>query len=268
MLLVIFWGWLLYLNPEHKVVPDRYLLYHVNNEVVWIHDGKREPARRGIFIQDHHALLLSSKADVMLIQNDGKSILLREAGNFSFQQIKSRFSKLKETGVTSAFFTYVFEKFLKGEENETKQKITGVVFRGNELMQTPEDSSFAMIQPVILTWKTKQPAIPHKIIVHVNGSVYDTIVRQQLKFTIPAHWFAIATSKAKLVRWKCYPADSKQADAIAARLFLVPASDDADIIQQQLKQLRMNYKNDQSLLRLMERDLLERWIEMYQLQQY
>jgi hypothetical protein len=248
-------------------VPDRYLLYHVNNEVVWIHDGKREPARRGIFIQDHHALFLSSKADVMLIQNDGKSILLKEAGNFSFQQIKSRFSKLKETGVTSAFFTYVFEKFLKGEENETKQKITGVVFRGNELMQSPADSSFVIAEPVTLSWKTKQPSIPHKISITCNGITYDTLLRKRVQFSVPTYWVQPSATKGKLIRWKCYPADSKQADAFASWLFLVPASNDATVIQHQLKQLRMNYKEDPSLLKMMERDLLERWIEVYQLQE-
>jgi hypothetical protein len=97
MLLLILFYWLF--PKEHTtVVPDRYLLYHVNKEVLWLHDGKKEPARRGIFLQEKHTLLLSAKADVMLIQNDGKSILLKEAGNFSFQQIKNRFSKLKETG--------------------------------------------------------------------------------------------------------------------------------------------------------------------------
>jgi hypothetical protein len=162
----------------------------------------------------------------------------------------------------------VFEKFLKGGEDESKQKISGVVFRGNELMMTPADSSFVVNEPVVLAWKTKQPGIPHTISVTVNGVVYDTIVRQQMQYTIPSQWIASSISKAELVRWKCYPADSKQADATPTWLFLVPAADDLTIIQQQLKQLRMSYKHDPSLLRLMERDLLDRWIEVYQLQEY
>ena len=268
MLLLILFGWLYVQDQQNHVVPDRYLLYHINKDVLWIHNGIKEPARRGVFIEEHHALQLSAKADVMLIQNDGKSILLKEPGQFTFQQIKSRFKKLQETGVTSAFFAYVFEKFLKAGNNETRQKITGVVFRGNELMAAPTDSSFKLDAPVTVSWKTKQRSIPHKISIRINGVIHDTVVRNQLQCTLPAAWLQASAEKGTLVRWKCYPSDSRQSEAFASWIFLVPTPADSAIISHQLQQLRLNYKTDPSLLKIMERDLLERWIELYQLQMY
>ncbi|HMO33699.1 MAG TPA: hypothetical protein PKE63_09450 [Lacibacter sp.] len=249
------------------VVPEQYLLYHVNRKVIWVHDGKKETARRGIFVRPQHSLQIAANAEAMLIGNDGRSMLLKSAGLYSFSQIKNRFKEQKNTGVVSSFFAYVFEKFLKEEEGDHKQKITAAVFRAPQFMQQPADSSFAADAPVTLTWR-KQGNTPMKLEFILNDRLYDTVLQRASGFPVPLAWMETENVQARLVRWKVYPADSRQHELMAYYSFILPLPEDAALIRQQLQQLRTAYGKDPALLRMMERDLFERWLELYQLQRY
>lgn len=245
-----------------QAAEKKYLLYTVNNDVHWVHDGKKEKAMRGTFLLASHSIILPQKSEVMLIQQDGLSLLLSKPGTYSFIRIQQLFSSSEKKSVSTAFFSYVFEKFLSTDDAEQKQKVSAAVFRGKRAMQLPTDSTFILLFPITLHWKPEQKNIPYKLTVHYRQLKIDTVLVAKNTFALPD---SIASdSTAALLSWRAVPSDSKQKPAFF--LAIIPAIVDMDIIQQQLKQLRLAYSKQPDMLRLMEKDLFERWMELYQLQ--
>ena len=256
----------IFLLLQHSFVQagndQKYLFYHVNKNVQRVENGKREIARRGMFLMAPHTIIVQPQAAVMLVGNDGKSLLLNKAGTYTFKQIRHLFSKGNSSSVSSGFFSYVFEKFLKSGSADEQQKVTAVVYRGRKAMQLPADSSFIFSFPVTLQWKAEQKNLPYKLHIRLNRDSIDTIIRNQNTFTLTEQLFKIDSSAA-LLAWHATPSDSKS--ATVSFLAIVPASADKEIIEQQLKQLRTAYSKDPAMLRLLEKDLFERWMEVYQL---
>lgn len=129
-------------------------------------------------------------------------------------------------------------------------------------MQLPVDSSFVFSFPVTLQWKPEQKNIPYKLSIRINRDSIDTIIRNKNSFLLTEDIFKTDSSAALLV-WSATASDSKLKPPPS--LAIIPAVVDKDIIEQQLKQLRLAYSKDPAMLRLMERDLFERWMELYQL---
>lgn len=241
---------------------QKYLLYHVNKNVQRVENGKKEIARRGMFLMAPHTIILQPQADVMLVQNDGKSLLLNKPGIYTFNRISQLFNSGNISSLSSGFFSYVFEKFLQNENADEQQKVTAVVFRGKKAMQLPVDSSFIFSFPVTLQWKPEQKNIPYKLHIRINRDSIDTIIHNQNSFLLTEQLFK-TDSSAALLAWNAVPSDSKS--TIRPFLAILPAANDKEIIEQQLKQLRTAYSKDPSMLRLLEKDLFERWMEVYQL---
>lgn len=241
---------------------QKYLLYHVNKNVQRVENGKKEIAKRGMFLMAPHTIILQPQADVMLVQNDGKSLLLNKPGNYTFNRISQLFNSGNISSLSSGFFSYVFEKFLQNENADEQQKVTAVVFRGKKAMQLPVDSSFIFSFPVTLQWKPEQKNIPYKLHIRINRDSIDTIIHNQNSFLLTEQLFK-TDSSAALLAWNAVPSDSKS--TIRPFLAILPAANDKEIIEQQLKQLRTAYSKDPSMLRLLEKDLFERWMEVYQL---
>ena len=240
----------------------KYLLYHVNKEVHLQQKGIKEKAKRGMFLTENHSIIISELADVMLIQNDGKSMLLSKPGTYTFLQIKKLFSTTKSNGVSAGFFSYVFEKFMNDDSNEGKQKVAAVVYRGKSAMLSPHDSSFLFTTAVVLKWKPEQKNIPYRISIRVNEISFDTVLRSVNTLTIPAK--LLKGNKAKIIEWSTLPADSRQKQP-APLIYIIPAKKDKTTIQKQLSLLKTTYSKDKRLLQLMEKDLFERWLQVYQL---
>lgn len=251
---------------QHSIVQagatQKYLLYHVNKNVHRVEQGKKEMAKRGMFLLASHSIIVQPQADVMLVQNDGKSLLLNKPGTYTFNRISQLFNSGNTSSLSSSFFSYVFDKFLQTENADEKQKVTAVVFRGKKAMQLPIDSSFIFSLPVTLQWKQEQKNIPYKLHIRLNKDSIDTIVRNQTTFLLTEQLFKTDSSAALLV-WNAIPSDSKSEPT--PFLAIIPAATDKEIIEQQLKQLRTAYSKDPVMLRLLERDLFERWMEVYQL---
>jgi hypothetical protein len=252
-----------FLLPLHgKASEVKYLLYHINKEVHRQYNGIKEKAKRGMFITDHQSIIIAEQADVMLVQNDGKSMLLNKPGTYTFLQIKKLFSTAKSSGVSSGFFSYVFEKFLNSQSNDAQQKVSAAVYRGKSAMLSPPDSSFLFTFPVLLQWKTEQKNIPYRVTIRVNEILLDTVIRIKRFLTVPSKM--LQGDEAMLLEWSTIPADRKQPQPPPC-LYIIPAKKDKEIIKKQLVYLKTTYSKDRHMLRLMEKDLFERWYELYQL---
>ena len=232
------------------------LLYHVNKQVYWMHDGKKDPAKRGVFLLPKQSLLITSQSNVMLVQQDGKSMLLEKPGTYTYNQIQLLMQKLKAESVSKNFFVYVFEKFLSGN-GEEKQKVAAVVYRGKKIMINPDDSSFCFSTP-LLFWKPESLSIPYKIEINVNGTAFDTIIRKQTSFLIPQR---LLFHPVHFITWTCYPADSRQKPQ--PFVLLIPKNEDTATIEQQLQSLERMYNKNPKLMRVMKKDLFMQWYSIY-----
>jgi hypothetical protein len=253
-------SFILVLITAQLYAADKFLLYHVNKQVHWLHDGKKEVAKRGVFLQPEQSIIITPKADVMVVQDNGKSLLLDKPGTFSFEQVKALLQKTKVESVSKNFFAYVFEKFLSGDEGNEKQRVAAVVYRGKKIMHSPLDSCFSFTTPV-LQWKPQYTTVKHRIELNVNGVLFDTLVRNQTTFKIPDKLLSEDKYKATIIEWRCYEADTKQPPA--AFIFIIPAKKDAVEIQSQLSYLKNVYGSRKTMLRIMEKDLFANWLETY-----
>lgn len=252
----------LFLFLKGNATDIKYLLYHINKEVHRQQNGVKEKAKRGMFITDRQSIIIAQQADVMLVQNDGKSMLLNKPGTFTFQQIKKLFSTAKTNSVSSGFFSYVFEKFLNDGVSDNKQKVSAVVYRGKSAMLSPPDSSFLFLRKVILQWKPEQKNIPYRVSIRINETSFDTVIRIKTSVTVPLK--LLKGDKAMLLEWSTLPADSRQPQPVPF-IYILPAKKDQAIIQKQLAHLKTTYAKDPKLFQLMKKDLFERWLELYQL---
>jgi hypothetical protein len=238
---------------------EQILMYHVSKQVHWLHDGKKETARRGVFLLLQHRLLITPQSSIMLVNKDGKSMLLDKPGTYTFTQLRGLIERVKAESVSKKFFSYVFEKFLSGEGDE-KQKVAAVVYRGKKVMISPVDSSFYFKSPV-LSWKPDNTSIPYKIEINTNHELFDTVLRKQTSLVLPERFLR---NKPLLIQWSCHPADSKQKPR--PFIFLIPRKEDVATIQQQLNSLKKNYNNNPALLKIMKADLFRHWVASYELQ--
>jgi hypothetical protein len=250
-----------FLLQSGSAADVKYLFYHVNKNVYWQHDGLKEKAKRGNFLSANQSIMIAELADVMLVQSDGKSMLLEKPGTYTYLQVKKLFSNLKPGG-SSGFFSYVFEKFLAGGSSDDKQKVSAAVIRGKYAMLLPADSSFLFTTPVMLQWKPEQKNIPYRVRIRVHQTELDTVIRSKTSLTVPASM--LQGDEAMLLEWSTIPSGSKQ-QLPTSFLYLIPAKKDKEIIQQQLSHLTTRYSKNVHLLHLMKKDLFERWLELYQL---
>ena len=234
------------------------LVYHVSKQVHWTHDGKKDWAKRGVFLQPGHQITITPQANVMFVQKDGKSMLLDKSGNYTFNQVQLLMQKTKAESISKNFFAYVFEKFLSGD-GEEKQRVAAVVYRGKTVMLSPADSSFVFSTPV-LSWKPESVSIPYRLEIKSNNEIFDTVLRKTTSLQLPIRFF---TKLPQLVTWVCYPADSKQKPS--PLLFLIPKKEDIIEIRSHLNALDKEFGKNQLLLKTMKQDLLIHWINSYHL---
>lgn len=234
------------------------LVYHVSKQVHWTHDGKKDIAKRGVFLQPGHQITITPQANVMFVQKDGKSMLLDKSGNYTFNQVQLLMQRTKAESISKNFFAYVFEKFLSGE-GEEKQRVAAVVYRGKTVMLSPADSSFVFSTPV-LSWKPESVSIPYRLEIKSNNEIFDTVLRKSTSVQLPIRFF---TNLPQLVTWTCYPADSKQKPP--PFLLLIPKKEDIIEIRNQLNVLEKEFGKNQLLLKTMKQDLLIHWINRYHL---
>ncbi|NCU06240.1 MAG: hypothetical protein GXC73_19970 [Chitinophagaceae bacterium] len=124
------------------------------------------------------------------------------------------------------------------------------------------DSIFIFSFPVSLEWHPKENATAYKLHIRINKDSLDTIVRNKHSFVLPENLLK-KDSSAALLAWNVNPVDSKSEPV--SFIAIIPAATDKEIVEQQLKQLRSAYSKDPVMLRLLEKDLFERWKELYQL---
>lgn len=251
----------LLLQQISNAAEVKYLFYNVSKEVYRVNGSKKEKAVRGMFLTAEQSISISTLAEVMLVQSDGKSMLLDKPGTYTFSQVKKIFSTAKPGGM-SKFFSYVFEKFLSGGDDDDKQKVSAAVFRGKKAMLFPSDSSFIFSSAILLQWKPEQKNIPYMLNVWCNGKLFDTVFRNKTEFLYHAESFN--NNQPVLIKWFAVPKDSKQKEHIPF-IYLIPLKKDAPLIKQQIKQLAVTYKNNKQLLQIMMRDLLEQWMLEYKL---
>lgn len=260
LLAIILWSQLLLLHAG-----ERFLIYHTKHDVRWIHEGITEKAKRGVFIQEKQQLVVAALSGVMLVRKDGCSLMIDKNGIYSFAQIQQLFRTSKQHSSTTNFLSYVFEKFTKGNENEDQQKVTAAVFRGQQIKISPKDSSFIFTLPILLKWEAHTPKIPHRIKISFDTVTLDTIVHGKNMLQITDSIFIKKNIRFPvMIHWTCENLNISNATFQTYHL-LLPKKEDVSLIRQQLQSIQKANAGKKDLIRLLERDLFERWMELYQI---
>lgn len=112
------------------------VVYQINGNVTLKETKKKLFV--GSLIDEKSSIILKD-GNVILLDNESNIYKVSEKGTLSFYQIKKKKVESKSKSVSKRYLSYVYKKFLKQEE---KKSIYGAVFRGNELLNLPENYAY------------------------------------------------------------------------------------------------------------------------------
>lgn len=125
------------------------VVYQVNGNVT-IKESKKK-----VFVGtliDMKSTLIVENGSCILLDNQSNMYEVLEIGTTSFNSIKENKITSNSKSVSKRYLKYVYKKFLRQEE---KKSIYGAVFRGNELLNFPENFSYFLPNSFVdFNWKS------------------------------------------------------------------------------------------------------------------
>ena len=132
------------------LAQDSLCVFKANGSVLKVNSGKIQSVKKGDYLINADRLVVDNSADVLAIDKQGHAYVLNAKGDYSFKNLLSKKQTKTSSGLTSKYF-----KLIWNELRDTKASATliGGVFRGEQLMQFPLDSSKIAGSKVKFSWK-------------------------------------------------------------------------------------------------------------------
>lgn len=107
---------------------------------------------KGALINPESKVILATKDTLLLIDKNGNTFKINTKGEYSTKDINKNPVATSSTSFTKKYFSYVWNKFIKNEEQKTK---IGVVFRNdNVVLLQPSDSVKLYTSEIKFVWNT------------------------------------------------------------------------------------------------------------------
>ena len=127
----------------------KFVVYQVNGNVKF--NRTKKPLYIGTLIDIKSSIRIQNGSVILLDDNSNMYKILEE-GIVSFNDIKKYKYKSKSKSVSKRYLSYVYKKFLNKEE---KKSIYGGVFRGNSILNSPDNFSYYTSNSfVAFDWKS------------------------------------------------------------------------------------------------------------------
>lgn len=121
-----------------------------------VRNQKNTLLKKGDEIAGNTSVVLKPDASLVCIDKNGNSYIIKKKGAYTFSQIlKNR--KSRNSSITVSYLKYVWSQLTGNIETKT---MIGGVFRGNQLMLFPPDSSQVTVKNLYLKWEKENEDHP------------------------------------------------------------------------------------------------------------
>ena len=162
-----------------------FVVYHITGNVNIVTGNKSAAAKRGDILTKNNSFQLNQGADCMLIEEKGKSLQVSTSGNYTFEALQKMMLNTTNAGVTQKFFSYVYQNMFSANK-EDNLSVTPVVFRGNELMKSPNENTIIISDAFTLGWRKPSGKMWVHLVVKDNNDkmILDTVLKTSTSLEI------------------------------------------------------------------------------------
>jgi hypothetical protein len=220
------------------------------------------PAHKGSRISKNSTIQLKERSLCMILDTNGRSVQLKEAGNYTFDNISKLISSSKEDHTLSGLYKYLKDNLLASHHSDDRSGIVAGVYRGVDLMEMPFDFSILFGGDIVITWKS--PSAKGKVRLTIKDSMnkaVDSVFKPSGK---PTNSFTLSTKMLKSgnsYEWKAELTPTRQ-PLNSYHHFLVADKADETEIQKDLKILQ-NKKYDKKIIDDLRKDIFLKWKAYY-----
>lgn len=128
---------------------DSLCVFNIKGNAYTKISNRIKPIKKGSFLNSNSTLILDQSAKITAISEQGNAYRIQEDGNYKFSQVLSH--KIEDSeSLTMKYLKLIWNEFTKKEPNKT---IIGGVFRGDVLMEHPQDSVKWASSKITFQWK-------------------------------------------------------------------------------------------------------------------
>jgi hypothetical protein len=205
-------------------------------------------------------LQLKDNSTAMIVDTKGRSVYLKTAGNYTYNELVKMLGKGKEDDIVKGYVQMLMKNmFTHGDAGQTS--VTTAVHRGIDLMMRPEDYSIIITEDPVLVWLGPRSKVWMKLTVSDSSHVLIDSIFKQPSGALRSCRLPLDTFKAGMAyKWKAEISPTRE---VSDRYFhfLVANKADSNAIRKDIKKIQANPN-----FREMRKDLMEyvytKW-EMY-----
>jgi len=132
---------------------DSLCVFNVNGNAFVKTDRKIMPLKKGALLNKNVEILVKSPSEITLINANGEAYKIERVGDYKFNDIINKGRIKDQKSLTSKYFKLVWDEFLQKESGKTA---IGGVFRGDVLMEFPQDSTKLAGSKLNFKWKNSE----------------------------------------------------------------------------------------------------------------
>jgi hypothetical protein len=233
----------------------------VEGSVIILSGNSSVPAHKGTVLTKISTVQLKERSLCMVLDTAGRSVQLKEAGSYTYQDIFKLMATSKEDHTLSGLYKYLKDNFLATNEADKSGIIAGV-YRGVTLMKMPSDYAILFGGDIVIEWKSPSAKGKVKLTIRDNmNKAVDSVFNPSGK---AANSFTLSTQRLKAgvaYEWKAELTPMRQ-KVNSYYHFLIAGKANEREIRDDLKILQ-NKKYDKRVIDDLRRDIFMKWKEYY-----
>jgi hypothetical protein len=134
---------------QYSFAQDSLCVFHIKGKIYLQSSTNSKALFKGDLLTKKDKLKILPESELTAIDNRGNVYIRNKQGTCNFNDLLLSKQEDANTSLTAKYFKYIWHEFLNKGRNET---IIAGVFRGNELMTVPKDSSLIASENIFFKW--------------------------------------------------------------------------------------------------------------------
>lgn len=166
---------------QYGFAQDSLCVYHIKGNIFLQSSTESKPLFKGDFLTNKDKLKLLPESELTAIDNHGNVYIRNKQGTCNFNDLLLSKQEQANTSLTAKYFTYIWHEFLNKGSNEV---IIAGVFRGNELLTVPKDSSLIASENIIFKWTKTDADLYYLFVLNTHTEEVLKIETHDSQFTL------------------------------------------------------------------------------------
>lgn len=150
---------------QYGFAQDSLCVYHIEGTIFLQSSTESKPLFKGDLLTKKDKLKLLPESQLTAIDNTGKVYTAANQGIYSFDDLLGSLQQDEHSSLTTKYFKYIWDELLNNADNPT---LIAGVFRGNELMTFPKDSSFIASKKITFKWNKSETDLYYLFIINTQ----------------------------------------------------------------------------------------------------